>query len=471
MQNLTTAKASTTAIARVDGISAWWSTWQRHIYRWLLSDYVPWITAESVILVALLSHSILHHVQINHDCAACAQMGQMLFEGQMPYVDFYDINPPAIFYINLLPAAMSHVLHQPLTLSFSLCVGMLVALSWAQLRVAIRRTPLRITTAENSLITLSWLAINALIYIRGDFGQREHLFALAYLPALAARAVCQEGGRMPLGTAIWLGIQAGIGACIKPHFVLIAVAVEACFLAHGRKWKSLISPDAMAFAAVIILYLLHWLVLPAAMRDGYFHRCLPFAMHGYTAYERTLGDLIANTPGTLFLVTAVGGWFMLYISRLRRPMLLGFNVAAIAGLAICFMQRKAWTYHYIPFEMAATLATAVLVAQLARVLATDKACRRLRMPALLWLFFAAVGAAGVAVRAVAQDGIGFERLSLEAGSIEETIARHTSPGDHAIVLSTSCEPVEPLFVQLGLRLGQRCGGLWFVIPGNQTDDY
>jgi hypothetical protein len=427
------------------------------MYRWLLSSYPPWITAEALILIGLLTHSILHHIRINHDCAACLQVGQMLLDGRTLYVDFFDVNLPAIFYLNMLPAAMARYLSQPPTLSFAFCVGLMVALSWAQLRVAVRRTPMRGTTAENSLITLAWLAANGVIYLRGDYGQREHLFALAYLPALAARAVCLEGGHMPRSTDIWLGIQAGIGACIKPHFVLIVLAVEGCFLLCGRRWKALLWPDALAFICVLAAYALHWLVLPAAMRDGFLNRSIPFALHGYRAYERSLGDLIGGTPMTLFLAVAAAVWLMFYARIFRRQLLMGFVTAAVAGLAICFVQRKAWTYHYIPFEMAGALAAAVLLVQLGRALAADKACRRMRLPALLWLFFMAMSGGGIALRAVAQDGARFEQLQLERGSIEEAIVAHTLPGERVIVFSTSCEPAEPLFAQAGLQMGQRCG--------------
>ena len=46
----------------------------------------------------------LNPMRIKSDCALYLEMGRQLLEGKLPYVDFGEVNPPLIIYLNAIPA-------------------------------------------------------------------------------------------------------------------------------------------------------------------------------------------------------------------------------------------------------------------------------------------------------------------------------------------------------------------------------
>lgn len=88
----------------------------------------PWLVVETTLLLAMSLFILLHHVCINLDSAGYVQAGQMLLEGQVPYVDFYDINPPWVMYVHVLPALASQWLAISPTLAFALFILLLLVL-------------------------------------------------------------------------------------------------------------------------------------------------------------------------------------------------------------------------------------------------------------------------------------------------------------------------------------------------------
>ena len=76
-----------------------------------------------------LAHIIYFPLSTSLGSALYLQAGQMLLEGQMPYVDFVDINPPLIIYVSALFAALATLLkmHPITTFLFSVWILSIVS--------------------------------------------------------------------------------------------------------------------------------------------------------------------------------------------------------------------------------------------------------------------------------------------------------------------------------------------------------
>ena len=59
-----------------------------------------------------------------------------------------------------------------------------------------------------------------------DFGEREHLLLLLALPYLLLAAARAVGREIPASHAVAIGLLAAAGLLIKPHFVLLWLAIE-----------------------------------------------------------------------------------------------------------------------------------------------------------------------------------------------------------------------------------------------------
>ncbi len=185
----------------------------------------------------------------------------------------------------------------------------------------------------------------------------------------------------PVWLALAMGAAASATACLKPHFIMILVIIELALLVKSRDPRSLLDPEAIAFFAVILAYLGHWLLLPAAARHYFFGRHLQLIAAGYSVYARPLEWVFRRTWLHLLLplgaiVSATFGIWRAQRSFMRR--LMTSLIAGIMGGLISYMsQQKGWSYHRIPMVYFSILAIAAVYCQgIHQLFVSDR--RRLR---------------------------------------------------------------------------------------------
>ena len=125
---------------------------------------------------------------LNHDVAAVLQFSQRWLAGEHLYSDLIDVNPPLIFVLNLIPAAIAAVTPLDGVAALQLCLfGYGGFCWWLAMRVRDR--------AAEGPVERAFLDVLPALFLLDagyDFGQREHLMAVG---ALALRAVRPSGGR------------------------------------------------------------------------------------------------------------------------------------------------------------------------------------------------------------------------------------------------------------------------------------
>src|SRR5919205_755561 len=171
---------------------------------------------------------------MNHDVAYYVNAAERLLNGARLYRDLIDVNVPTIYGVMALPVWISRRLGIAPTFGFNVFVILLAALStWAVYRAARRVIPDRGILPD---IIAGVLLIGFLVMPGFDFGQREHLAAMA----LAPYAVCRAGVRPDLprqGFRAVVGIAAGIGTALKPHLGLVVLGMELALVLR-RGWRS-----------------------------------------------------------------------------------------------------------------------------------------------------------------------------------------------------------------------------------------
>ena len=175
----------------------------------------------------LLFLPILFAPPINHDVAAVLSFSQRWLAGEHLYVDLIDVNPPLIYVLNLIPAALARATGIDGVPALQLC---LVALGFWLWYLALRvRDRDREGPVERVLLdVLPGLMVFAAGY---DIGQRETLMVAAGFPYILA-AARREAGARPRAR-LTTAVLAGLGFALKPHFLGIPAAVELALLA-GR---------------------------------------------------------------------------------------------------------------------------------------------------------------------------------------------------------------------------------------------
>jgi hypothetical protein len=274
---------------------------------------------------------------LNHDVAWYLHAAGRVLAGDRLYVDVVETNPPLIVWLNLAPQLLARSTGISAILTIRLLMLGLVAASL----LATRSTLLRVLP-DRPGVGRAFLLLSLLILLPlpgYDFAQREHLLLALFLPYLVMASARAKGSR----TLPWVvGVMAGVGLALKPHFVLPWVAIEA-FLGVRRGWRIWIRPEALAVAAVGLTYA----VALGAITPEYL-RLIRWAGPLYSASGRApFADLVSD-PGTALAILASIGWLTLRSKRDDRELLDVILVADLGFLGIAMLQDKGYSYHFYP---------------------------------------------------------------------------------------------------------------------------
>ena len=190
---------------------------------------------------------------LNHDAAALLHYAARWLAGEKLYVDLIDVNPPLVFVLDLLPAAIARLTPIAAPSALILCVlawiGFGFALSWKLLRVE----PGTVSGIHRYLFPPLFLFI-MIVYPGSEFAQREHLMIVSTLPYLLLAQARLEGRETARSLVFATTLFAGVAFALKPHFLLIPFLVEALILLSIGIRRALRDPVPWMLGAVFLAY-------------------------------------------------------------------------------------------------------------------------------------------------------------------------------------------------------------------------
>lgn len=395
------------------------------------------------ILLLLLAYPLRGH----HDVAFLLDTGYRVLSGQLPYVDFFEVNLPPIFYVSALPVWISqwsgtgvilvtHLLVFALTLSSAIMVDHLL--------VHVRKSGLTLPVSRHLVPFLVVIAI--LIPMLFGFGQREHLLIILFIPWLLLRWLRASGGQYPALPAFLLGIVATIGFTLKPHYIFMIIAPEMLLLLRRRRWTMLVQPEIGGALFVAIIALMYALMFPQVI-DAYLTDVMPLTLAGYdvlgnlSVFELTVLNPGMYVPMLLLVVGMIVGWRKGAYALLLQSLSIAL-AGAIFGFAI---QGKGWPYHYFPAIGLCLWITALLIARKRETVQpkiTPVLDRRLVTGGLLAILMLGCIALAGQLWASLPYGSGDE-------DIIEVIQSHTSSTGEVMLLGTLLYEIYPTIIQAG----------------------
>ncbi len=382
-----------------------------------------------------------------------------LLHGAKLYHDIVDINPPLVYLLHMPPVWLAGVLGISATAVFK---GLMLVLVAVVLVICSRLLVLLSGSFSTSsrrfiLLILTFLFVSVAAgnfgYLGSSFGQREHMMMLLATPYLLG-AIAQASGVQISRRQRWMvALMAGIGISLKPHFILMWLAVEGCvfFVGPNRNgWKRL---ENVVIAVMLACY---W-ALVAAVFPEYF-QVSAAVMQVYGVYDATLWVLLTQQAVVLWVVAVV--FLLMQRSRLlRNRATLLFFVAGTAFLLVALLQRKGWGYQSYPARVAILLSLAIALNAWFDVRKTSErfawfTAERLRTLITILML---VAAAKPAVDSFRRPVPGLVPALLP-------IVKQHAQGRSILVLSTALDPQFPLVVYGGVSWSSRYPQLWFV-PG------
>jgi hypothetical protein len=302
-----------------------------------------------------LSASTVFLGVLNHDEAWYLVVAGRVLAGKRLYVDVFDTNPPLIVWLNLPPLLLARALGVSEILALRVLVLTLVAVALGLIRWALVRALPDQPRARRALLFLSLFILVPVVGY--DFAQREHLMMILVLPYLVL-ASARATGRLVVGPIPWIvGLLAGVGLAIKPHFLLLWLAVEAT-LAARRSWRVACRPESLA----IVAFGLGYAVAILAITPDYLPWIRRITAVYYGGGRPSIADL-ARQPGSILSAMALLGFLALRPEGERRPGVEVILAANLALLAIAILQIKGFAYQFYPALALAILGMGWLVVE------------------------------------------------------------------------------------------------------------
>lgn len=387
---------------------------------------------------------------LNHDVAAVLAFSERWLQGEALYRDLVDVNPPLIFVLSLLPAAIGAATPLAAVHAVPLCV---LGLCWLSVRLTLRVLP-----AVGPVQTACLAAVIPLTTLAAgyDFAQREHLMVVAALPYLALTGRRIAGAAVPLGLAGGIAVLAAAGFALKPHFLLVPALVEALVLLRRGPAAALRDPVPWAMAAAWAAYGVAVLLVFPAYPD----RVLPLVLahylglHDFSWWQVILTDRMATG---LALLVPMG---VLAFRPGQDPAVAApAQAVALAGLAaalVAILQEKGWSYHLLPVRLFGGLLAVMLLARWLDGALPPARARRDAAAA------AALAALGLGLLQVTGAEAPWRQITWswsEEGQLSALVQREAA-GQPVLVLSPAIYPIFPAVNYAGARFILPTMNIW-----------
>lgn len=280
-------------------------------------------------------------IPLNHDAAWLLYLSRQVLDGARLYVDLVETNPPLIIWLGIpvilaeRATGISHVTLFPATLA---------GIGIASLALCYRLSG-HLESAQRSAFT-SAAAVALFVAPVGIWGQREHVLVLLTLPYSVASAARSRGDDP--GMPWLLGVAAGLGFALKPHFLLAFAVMEGWLLfAHRRVWSG-----TVVAVGVIVAYGLVVVTMTAYVPQIWALRAI------YGSFAPGPGLLLVSAYGALLALSVAA----MLVHGDGQDLRTTFTIATAAWGAVAVLQGKGWGYHFYPaISVAVCLATLGLI--------------------------------------------------------------------------------------------------------------
>jgi hypothetical protein len=305
-----------------------------------------------LVAVFVLAAGVRGALVIHPDVSWGLTMAEKLLDGQRLYVDIGEVNPPATTYLYVAPVWLARVIGLRAEFIVEALVFVAAALSlWLAGRILLRASLLE---GRDGWL-LATIAAAALTILPGtQFGEREHIGLIVFLPYLAMGAARAMGRRPDFPMAIVAGLGAGLAVVLKPHLASALICTAAAVALSVRSWRLLFTIENWIAGLVAAGYGA-WVILafPQFVSDT-----LPLVLTVYVPVKASFGSLALNFATRLWIAALA---LIVWLKRravLEPPFCL--LLATSFGFAISFyVQQKGWAYQSYPMLALAAIGLAI----------------------------------------------------------------------------------------------------------------
>jgi hypothetical protein len=383
---------------------------------------------------------------VNGDVAWLLYVGTRVLDGARTYVDILEVNPPLVVWLSAGSVALSRALDVDPVAGYR---GLVWLLACVSLGVTALVLPGRSSLGGVSRAGLLLALLTALFAMpAGYFGEREHV-ALALMAPLLCRSGMRGGVELSPRAMVAIGMLAGLGIAIKPHFVMVWLPLAVL---DWRRHHT----EALPLHAPVGLLQLGYGVAVLALAPEY----VPMVQRIGADYQRfsahAWGALLTRDtlPISVLLALVV---YLLTRATLRDTALADRLAIATAGALLAVLtQGKGFGYHWLLPIGTSVLLLAFLTADAGHDAGLGRVGRRVLSWAgllvCLWPFL------GATERRARGELSPIDRWTMETAGY----LRAAAPGAVVGVLSARLADAFPLTLYAGTEWPFRFPHLWFI---------
>lgn len=395
-----------------------------------------WLPLIAIMALGILLRNI---VVANTDVSWLITLCEKMLDGERPYVDFIETNPPAAILLYLIPVALARVVSlRPEIMVDAFIFASIGASLW--LSASITRAAQLFDRRATFLLAILFAAVFVVLPAQ-TFGEREHIATIAFLPLLALSTARASEKSASIWFVIAVGLSAGVIAVIKPHFVVAIVMVAAVSAWSARDWRIFFALENWIAGAMFAAYgVLTYILYPEFVAN-----ILPLVAEIYVPIRGSFWKFIIHFGTPIYLAVFAAMFALKGRSALHAPYSL--LLAASIGFSFSYYsQLKGWAYHAYPMLAFALAAAVIAFAQRWPLANNEVASERTRRlsSALIIAFLA--GATFV-----------WMNFSLDMRALREPIARVVSKPT-VLAITSDIGVGHPLTRALnGTWVGRGCG--------------
>lgn len=304
------------------------------------------------IIASLLPWAITQFTNaINTDIAFLTLSAKRMLQGLSMSEGYFDTNPPLSIIVQTPAVLLSKLgiqLHHATNIYFIFLLGLSTAASAALLK----RIPN--LTAANRYIILSCFLVTATLKTGYDFGQKDHILALALFPLVLLQILITK--KITINAALfWLILVTGSSLILlKPHYGLIPAAIFIHRIITQKRINIFLDKDFLALATAALTYIGTIFIL----FPDFINVILPDILKYYAS------DISLSVIESVIILMVIAAIpliiYTLFLNK-EHTLIPVFSSVAVLCLIPVLLQGKGWAYHAIPSNIFMVCAYGMLI--------------------------------------------------------------------------------------------------------------
>lgn len=236
---------------------------------------------------------------LNWDVSWLLEASRRLLSGGSYSQNFMETNPPLILFLYAIPIYLTSWMGN-LVSNFLIFIYIISFLSLGLSYFLLKR--LMATDDSNLILFFGGLVFCELVLPSYEFGQREHLMLLLIMPYVLLISSVNTL-QFPLYFRFAVGLMAGIGFSIKPHFLIPLILILSWQLCKNRSLLKGFTIENGCLLGVMLLYLVSCFIIT----PDYFNFILPIVFKFYLSYKESMFGLLTHEWSIVFYITMLLG--------------------------------------------------------------------------------------------------------------------------------------------------------------------